>query len=131
MRYRWHEPEGIAVTPGAGGEVIVGSLLARRGYATTAAIDAFLNPTPQTLADPYLLADLARAVERLTLARGREERIAVWGDYDVDGLTSTALLCRAFAGMGFCVHRTSRTASVMAMASTVPGSTAWPPRVSG
>src|SRR5689334_12797014 len=98
MRYRWHEAEGIAVAPGVGGEAIVAALLARRGHTTATAIDAFLNPTPQTLADPYLLADLGRAVERLALAQSREERIAVWGDYDVDGLTSTALLCRAFAG---------------------------------
>ena len=56
------------------------------------------------MADPFLLADLGRAVERLTLARERGELIGIWGDYDVDGLTSTALLTRAFRGMGLRVR---------------------------
>lgn len=111
MRYRWCEREVIAIPPGAGGEAIVAALLTRRGHTSASAIDAFLKPRPQTLAEPLLLADLGRAIERLTLAHGRQEAIAIWGDYDVDGLTSTALLCRALGGMGFRIrphipHRT-------------------------
>ena len=110
MHYRWQIPGGIAIPEGAGGAAIIAALLARRGYRTAVEQAAFLNPTPRTMADPFLLADLRRAVERLTLARERGELVAIWGDYDVDGLTSTALLTRALTGMGlrtrpFIPHR--------------------------
>lgn len=104
MQYRWQVPEGIALPPGASGAAIIASLLARRGHATAEGCAAFLNPTPRTMADPFLFADLRRAVDRLTVARERGELLAVWGDYDVDGLTSTALLTRAFTGMGLRVR---------------------------
>ncbi len=118
MRYRWHELEGIAIA-GSGaarssatvGAAIVAALLRQRGHGTPAAVEAFLSPTPQTLAEPLLLADLDRAIARLRLAHARQELVAIWGDYDVDGLTSTTLLCRALGGMGLRVrplipHRT-------------------------
>ena len=104
MQYRWQVPEGIAVPPGAGGAALIASLLARRGYTTAEACAAFLNPTPRTMADPFLFTDLRQAVERLKVAQQRGEFVAVWGDYDVDGLTSTALLTRAFRGMGVRVR---------------------------
>lgn len=104
MRFRWQEDRATVLSRGAGGEAIVAALLARRGYADPEAVAAFLAPTPTSLADPLLLRDLDRAIARLTLAHGRGESIAVWGDYDVDGLTSTALLCRALGGMGFRVR---------------------------
>ena len=104
MRFRWQVPAGSAVPQGAGPEAIVAHLLARRGYTAADEIAAFLAPTPATLGDPAQLADLEPAVARLLLARRRGEPIAIWGDYDVDGLTSTALLCRALGGMGFAVR---------------------------
>lgn len=104
MRYRWVE-EGIAALPrGVGGGAIVAALLGRRGLGEVGAREAFLRPDPATLAAPGRLRDLDRALARLGLAHGRGESIAVWGDYDVDGLTSTALLCRALGGMGFRVR---------------------------
>lgn len=104
MRFRWQVPAGVAVAPGAGRAALLAALLARRGHTAAAEIEAFLNPSPATLGDPRCMADLGRAITRLALARERGERIAVWGDYDVDGLTSTALLCRALGGMGFDVR---------------------------
>jgi single-stranded-DNA-specific exonuclease len=104
MRFRWHEDRAIVLERGADGEAIVAALLAKRGYAEPEAMAAFLEPTPASLADPLLLRDLDRAITRLAQAHQRGESIAVWGDYDVDGLTSTALLCRALAGMGFRVR---------------------------
>ncbi|MFN8513336.1 MAG: single-stranded-DNA-specific exonuclease RecJ [Thermomicrobiales bacterium] len=104
MRFRWHDDRAVVLERGAEGEAIVAALLARRGYSDPEAVAAFLQPTPASLAEPLLLRDLGRAIERLTLAHGRGESIAVWGDYDVDGLTSTALLCRALGGMGFRVQ---------------------------
>lgn len=103
MRYRWLEPDRPASPGAAGDEALLAALLARRGIATPAARDAFLAPRPTALADPFLLADLGRAIDRLGVARRERERIALYGDYDADGLTSTALLTRALAAMGFQV----------------------------
>ena len=104
MRYRWLEPDGVAPADGGGDEGILRALLARRGMTAPEAVDAFLQPHPARLADPFLMADLGRAVDRLGLAHRRGETVAIYGDYDVDGLTSTALLWRALSGMGFTVR---------------------------
>lgn len=103
-RYRWIIPAGVMLPPGVGAEALLGALLTQRGHTTEAARAAFLNPTPQTLADPFLMADLDKAVARLQLAHQRGELVAVWGDFDVDGLTSTALLTKALRGMGLRVQ---------------------------
>lgn len=110
MRFRWQDPQQCAPA-GVGAEEVLATLLARHGCTTPAAIAAFLQPDPATLADPALMAGLSEAVDRLGRAHRRHEALAVWGDYDVDGLTSVALLCRALGGMGFDVrpyvpHRT-------------------------
>src|SRR4029453_9786602 len=55
----------------------------------------FLRPSLEHLLDPMGLADMDRAVERLERALAQRERIAVHGDYDVDGITSTVILRRA------------------------------------
>ena len=66
-------------------------ILASRGMKTAAAADAFLScSTP--LPDPFLLKDMDKAVGRVALAMTRGEKIAVFGDYDVDGITATCLL---------------------------------------
>lgn len=102
MRYRWLEPATEVREGGAVGEAVLRALLARRGVAE-GEVAAFLAPDPAALADPFLLADMDRAVDRLALARRLGEAVAVYGDYDVDGLTSTALLCRALDGLGLTV----------------------------
>ncbi len=103
-RFRWQEPAENPLADGAGHEAVLDALLALRGYDTPEAIGAFLRPDPGALADPFLMADIGRAVDRLGLAHRRREAVAVFGDYDVDGLTSAALLCRALGGMGFTVR---------------------------
>jgi single-stranded-DNA-specific exonuclease len=75
-------------------------LLARRGVADAAAAARFLSPSLDQLHDPFLLAGMAEAVERLLAARTRGERIAVVGDYDVDGVTATALLLAVLGACG-------------------------------
>ena len=101
LRPRWQIPAGIALRAGTRATGIAAALLALRGYSDPTERAAFLDPALPTLADPALLADLPRALARLKTAHIASEQITIWGDYDVDGLTSTALLCRAFAGMGF------------------------------
>lgn len=63
--------------------------------------DAFLNPSYDAKHDPFLLPDMDKAVERLVLARERQEKITIYGDYDIDGLTATTLLLDALASFGF------------------------------
>jgi single-stranded-DNA-specific exonuclease len=76
------------------------ALLARRGVADAPAAEAFLAPRREHLHDPLLLHGMAPAVERLLAARQRGQRVAVVGDYDVDGVTATALLLAVFRACG-------------------------------
>ncbi|MST01044.1 MAG: single-stranded-DNA-specific exonuclease RecJ, partial [Pedosphaera sp.] len=62
---------------------------------------AFLEPRLKTLADPFLLPNMAAAVERLWIARTRAEPLVIFGDYDVDGVTSTALLLESLRALGW------------------------------
>ena len=68
----------------------VATVLVRRGLDDPAAARAFLEPEGITH-DPFLLGDMAAAVDRLRAAVDRGERICVHGDYDVDGICATAL----------------------------------------
>jgi single-stranded-DNA-specific exonuclease len=61
----------------------------------------FLAPVYDGWHDPFLLPDMQAAVARLVTARERQERIAIYGDYDIDGLSATALLLDAFDSFGF------------------------------
>ncbi len=67
-------------------------LLYNRGLRTAEEIDRFLFPEKEGMHDPYLLKGMDVAVERVFLALQREELIGIYGDFDVDGLTSAALL---------------------------------------
>jgi single-stranded-DNA-specific exonuclease len=78
----------------------VARLLCMRGLSDPADADRFLNPSLEHLHDPFRLADMSTAVSRLEQALARGERIAVHGDYDVDGITSTVILRRALEMLG-------------------------------
>jgi single-stranded-DNA-specific exonuclease len=67
-------------------------LLAQRGITTAEEARAFFRPSLDQLHDPFLMRDMDRAVERLVRALGDNERIMVYGDYDVDGTTAVALV---------------------------------------
>ncbi len=67
-------------------------LLYTRGLRTPADVKCFLQQEQAQLHDPYLMSDMASAVERITHALENNERIAIYGDYDVDGVTSVSLL---------------------------------------
>ena len=78
----------------------VARLLCLRGFADPETADRFLNPSLDHLHDPFRLADMDRAVARLERALSQAERIAIHGDYDVDGITSTVILRRALEMLG-------------------------------
>ena len=77
-------------------------ILTARGLATRAAREAFLQPDYTAVKhDPFLLPDMKKAVARLKQAREQGEKIVIYGDYDIDGLSATALLLDAFGKFGF------------------------------
>lgn len=78
---------------------LTAEILARRGYATPDAAREFLSLSAD-FHDPFLLPDMQAAAERLSLAIDRREQIAVYGDYDADGVTSTATLMLWLRSMG-------------------------------
>jgi single-stranded-DNA-specific exonuclease len=83
-----------------GVEAITARLLCLRGLDTPETADRFLNPSLDHLLDPFALADMHPAIDRLLAAVSRRERIAVHGDYDVDGITSTVILRRCLELLG-------------------------------
>lgn len=75
--------------------------LLNRGLTEPAAAAAFLHPMLRQLADPFLLPSMRIAVERLLQARQCDEPIVIFGDYDVDGVTSSALLLEVLRPLGW------------------------------
>lgn len=65
--------------------------------------DSFFNLDYKNLGDPYLLADMEKAVSHLLAVRDRGGKVAIYGDYDIDGLTATSLLLDALTSFGFDV----------------------------
>jgi len=93
---RWEllpEEEGAAeLAASIGCHGIVAEILCRRGVRTAEEAQRFLHPRLADLPDPALLAGIGPAVERIARAIDAGERITAYGDYDVDGVTSTTLL---------------------------------------
>lgn len=100
----WIEPESIIVpdefAADVGGHPIVAETLYRRGLQTTDEVKRHLYWQHYTPADPRDLPDMERAIKRLRQAIDTQEMIAVWGDFDVDGQTATALLVSALRKLG-------------------------------
>ena len=100
----WIEPSAVDVPPSlrtaVGGHPLVASTLVRRGIAEPAAARAFLDPAHYTPAPPEELPGIERAAERLEAAIAQGERIWVWGDFDVDGQTSTTILVSTLRDLG-------------------------------
>ncbi len=78
----------------------VAHLLVARGLAEPRAADHFLNPRLSDLTDPFLLPDMEKAVVRTWKAIDENEPIVVFGDYDADGVTSTALMIHVLKKLG-------------------------------
>ena len=97
------ERTALALCQKLGAPEIIGRVLAGRGVGPEEAV-SFLNPTLRDLLpDPGHLRDMEVAVARLRTAIEGRERIAIFGDYDVDGATSAALLSRYFEELGVSV----------------------------
>jgi single-stranded-DNA-specific exonuclease len=83
---------------------LLAQCLVNRGFSEPAAIENFLQPRLKNLADPFLLPDMDKAVGRLFRAREKNESLVIFGDYDVDGVTSTALLVEVLRALGWRVE---------------------------
>jgi single-stranded-DNA-specific exonuclease len=83
---------------------VVEALLDTRGYANEEAREHFLFPNfDRDIHDPFLFSQMSQVVERIGLARKNGERVGVLGDYDADGVTSSVIMCEAFAALGISV----------------------------
>jgi single-stranded-DNA-specific exonuclease len=79
---------------------LLGKLLLLRGIEDPEAAYNFLNPRLNQLHNPFLMADMDRAVDRLRRAVERKEKILIYGDYDVDGTTAVAVLLAGLESLG-------------------------------
>ncbi|HTL73583.1 MAG TPA: DHH family phosphoesterase, partial [bacterium] len=106
MKFRWSlaTPQPLLAETLAA-QLKISRLLAQcllnRGFSDAAVIENFLSPRLKNLADPFLLPNMAVAVERLLQAHEREEALVIFGDYDVDGVTSTTLLLEVLRKLGW------------------------------
>lgn len=82
---------------------LLAQCLLNRGFSDPSAVTGFLDPRLRHLADPFLIPDMAVAVDRLLAALPAREPIVIFGDYDVDGVTATTLLCDVMRALGWVV----------------------------
>lgn len=125
-RKRWRLPEqtqtesAATIVAALGIPAPVARLLCARGLRTPAEVSAFLEPPPPP--DPMGLPGMPEAVRRLVRARERGERVLVYGDYDCDGVCSTALAAGALDALGLrvAVHLPDRADGYGMRAETLP-----------
>ena len=107
MQHRWiiAQPEelngGAILWSEICGSECIARLLSRKGFRCAEEVEVFLRPRLSSLSDPFLLPQMGDAVSRVLSALDQHERIVLFGDYDVDGVTSLALLdemLRAYGG---------------------------------
>lgn len=98
---RGHDMRQVAsLAASLGVSSTIAAILISRGCCDETSARAFLKPSYDQLYDPYLMLDMSKAVPRLLRAIDNSERILVYGDYDVDGTTGTAVLLRALNLLG-------------------------------
>ena len=83
---------------------LTAKLLSNRGLDSADKVKAFLNKDEIPLHDPYLLKDMDRAVERIRRAIDNKERVCIYGDYDVDGVTSVSILYLYLKSLNVDIH---------------------------
>lgn len=87
-------------------QTVIAKLLQNRGIDSAEKADLFFKGGAEHLHDPFLLKDMDKAVERIKKAVAEQEKIMIFGDYDVDGITGAALLYDFFKKVGADVHCT-------------------------
>jgi single-stranded-DNA-specific exonuclease len=108
MKFRWmFAPPQPLLAGQLAGLLKISPLLAQcllnRGFSEPSIIENFLQPRLKNLADPFSVPNMSAAIERLLRAREQNEPLVIFGDYDVDGITSTALLVEVLRALGWKV----------------------------
>ncbi|HXF10772.1 MAG TPA: single-stranded-DNA-specific exonuclease RecJ [Desulfuromonadaceae bacterium] len=83
---------------------LLAQCLLNRGLSDAPVLESFLEPRLKNLADPFLLPNMDKAVDRLLKAREQNETVIIFGDYDVDGVTSTTLLVEVLRPLGWKIE---------------------------
>src|SRR5277367_4754755 len=109
MKFRWSlAPSQPLLAGQLASQLKISPLLAQclvnRGFSEISAIENFLAPRLKNLADPFSIPNMDEAVARLLRAREQNELLVIFGDYDVDGVTSTALLVEVLRALGWRVE---------------------------
>ena len=99
---RWEFPpvRDLSALRSAGLPSVIARLLAGRGIDTDRKLQEFLNPSHRLPYDPLRLSGMESAVRRLHRAAQSGETVGVFGDFDVDGITGTAIICEGLAALG-------------------------------
>ncbi len=84
----------------AAGSRLAAELLVQRGMDTVSKIHDFLNPAKMKISSPFVFTDMQKSVERIFSAIDSQEKIIIYGDFDCDGVTSTALLYKTLKHLG-------------------------------
>ena len=82
---------------------LLSTIIVNKGLKTKQEIEVFLNPTRNDFHDPYLMPDMQIAVDRIVQAIENQEKVIIYGDYDVDGITSITVLKQFLADRGLKV----------------------------
>ena len=82
---------------------LISRVLVDRGIVNKRDIEVYLNPTRNDFHDPFLMPDMEIAVDRILEAIANKERVIIYGDYDVDGITSTTVLKKFLVERGLDV----------------------------
>ncbi|MFR2458398.1 MAG: single-stranded-DNA-specific exonuclease RecJ, partial [Christensenellales bacterium] len=92
--------DSAALCDADGVSPLMRQLLAQRGIVTRAQADAFLHPSVSQLHDPMLMQNMSKVCARICEALEKRERICVYGDYDVDGVTSASIMSGYLRSLG-------------------------------
>ena len=97
---------------------LIRQLLGQRGYQTPAEVSDFLNPKLASLADPFDLPEMDIAVKRIFEAVDQQQKVVLYGDYDVDGVTSMSIIHLTLKAYGldsklFLPHRMEERRSLI------------------
>lgn len=110
-QYRWNnhhvdQPSAEAQALAQASQIspIVAQILINRGKTTPDAVQAFLQPGPEQLHDALLLHDMQKGITRIEDAIAAEQQITIYGDYDADGVTSTAIMYETLTMLGAQVN---------------------------
>lgn len=108
-KYLWtfaqiHQPEAFQIAATYNLSLPIAQTVIGRGYVTTEQINDYLFTSSEHVADPRLLKDAQKAVDRLIAAINNKEKILIAGDYDVDGITSSALMMICLVPLGASIN---------------------------